>query len=107
MTVGEAPWVLSTNHVSVAVQPLNHVSNTLDIYIYIYIYICIDGRRLSHAAGGHLRGRHDGRRGPVGPLDRAHLCCGATPQPQTPYTLVTGPRRSLSLKLSDTRVYEP
>ena len=39
-------------------------------------------------------------------LQRARLA--STPvSPVFLFTLVTGPRRSLSLKLSDTRVYEP
>ena len=50
----------------------------------------------------------------VGPTDEEHYSampqdCTALPAIEHGYllTLVTGPRRSLSLKLSDTRVYEP
>ena len=46
------------------------------------------------------------------PLSPGDSSCGGVRKPPNPFsfflfTLVTGPRRSLSLKLSDTRVYEP
>ena len=36
-----------------------------------------------------------------------HFCYGSTEDTLFFFTLVTGPGRSLRLKLSDTRVYEP
>ena len=73
-------------------------------------------------AGGHVPCRSDpgSRRLQEQPADRAHTSCHPmrivtadetgllkVRPPFLFFTLVTGPRRSLSLKLSDTRVYEP
>ena len=81
----DIPTELPTHRVSIHCLVLQYIY----IYIYIYIYTYIPHR--------HVESRQ-------APTPRA-----APPSPVNPhlfFTLVTGPRRSLSLKLSDTRVYE-
>jgi len=65
---------------------------TICIYVYMYIYIYIAWSGWVHMARGQRMLRQIRQRYL---LTRFFL------------TLVTVPRRSLSLKLSDTRVYEP
>ena len=60
--------------------------------------------RLGAGSGQDAASAHTHHRQPA----RRHCLLGLQLRNPAPFfTLVTGPRRSLSLKLSDTRVYEP
>ena len=77
------------------------------IYIFIYIYIYICSRPWERLSGGQLRweawltGTGSRSRACTPPAEPSNLVDASF------FTLVTGPRRSLRLMLSSTRVYEP
>ena len=83
-------------------ERLVHLRPSIELFVYLnYFFVYLSqvhaGARLAAGAGagrGVWLGPRRDRRSPAGLLLFF-------------FTLVTGPRRSLSLKLSDTRVYEP